>query len=184
MKSAFRPTLVLFGFFIGAIAAQEFLDSYVQIMMIYVLLNMILALSLNLVNGITGQFSLGQAGFMAVGAYISAYGLKNFPVFPGIMNFFFWALIGGLGAAFAGLVVGLPSLRLKGDYLAVVTLGFGAIIRVIALNLDAIGGARGYSDIPSPKEIPLEIFAGSSISTFALQFMHAGFWFCTCFFVK
>lgn len=184
MNSAFRPAIVFFGFCIVAFLGQEFLDSYVQIMMIYVLLNMILALSLNLVNGITGQFSLGQAGFMAVGAYISAYGLKNFQILPGMANFFFWATMGGLGAALAGLIVGLPSLRLRGDYLAVVTLGFGEIIRVVALNLEVVGGARGYSDIPKPQEIVFEsFFAGKTVAPFVLQFIHAGFWFCVCFFV-
>lgn len=111
-------------------------------------INIILAVSLNLINGYTGQFSLGHAGFMAVGAYASAVITNRF----GDLNF--WAanalfaaalLAGGLAAALVGLLVGLPSLRLKGDYLAIVTLGFGEIIRVIFQNLDAVGGARGLS---------------------------------------
>ncbi|HVU28545.1 MAG TPA: branched-chain amino acid ABC transporter permease [Verrucomicrobiae bacterium] len=111
-------------------------------------INVILAVSLNLINGYTGQFSLGHAGFMAVGAYTSAvitnrFGELNYFAADGI---FFIALIaGGIVAAGAGLLVGIPTLRLKGDYLAIVTLGFGEIIRVILQNMDAVGGARGLS---------------------------------------
>ena len=112
----------------------------------------ILAVSLNLINGHTGQFSLGHAGFMAVGAYVSAMITlalqKSFgaDLLPWL---FLPALIaGGLVAAAAGLLVGVPSLRLKGDYLAIVTLGFGEIIRVIFQNVEAAGAASGLSGIP------------------------------------
>jgi branched-chain amino acid transport system permease protein len=117
-------------------------------------INILLAVSLNLVNGHTGQFSLGHAGFMAVGAYSSA-ALTNFlaprllPEGASVLAqdaFFLAALVtAGLGAALAGLLVGVPSLRLKGDYLAIVTLGFGEIIRVVIQNTEAVGAARGWS---------------------------------------
>jgi branched-chain amino acid transport system permease protein len=118
-------------------------------------INITLAVSLNLINGFTGQFSLGHAGFMAIGAYSSAvitttYGAKLLPL-VGNETWILFPLalcIGGLVAALAGLLVGIPSLRLKGDYLAIVTLGFGEIIRVILQNVDAVGGARGMADIP------------------------------------
>jgi branched-chain amino acid transport system permease protein len=105
-------------------------------------INVILAVSLNIVNGFTGQFSMGHAGFMAVGAYASivityygGYALfgtvdKN-DAFSGYLLFFGSILVGGIMAAIAGYLVGLPSLRLRGDYLAIVTLGFGEIIRVL-----------------------------------------------------
>jgi branched-chain amino acid transport system permease protein len=122
--------------------------------------NIILAVSLNLINGITGQFSIGHAGFYAIGAYTSA-SLVHFgePAIRSAVSFLprfgqdtVLLLIGILAAAIAaglaGLAVGIPSLRLRGDYLAIVTLGFGEIIRVLILNIDAIGGARGFSDIP------------------------------------
>ena len=132
---------------------------YVRIIMLCGI-NIMLAVSLNLVNGFTGQFSIGHAGFMAVGAYTSA--VLTMRVFPGwiaAMSGFpdfvshgivllVATLLGGGAAALAGLAVGLPSLRLRGDYLAIVTLGFGEIIRVIILNVDAIGGARGLSGVP------------------------------------
>src|SRR5271170_5785167 len=111
-------------------------------------INIILAVSLNLINGYTGQFSLGHAGFMAVGAYTAAiitnhFGELNFFAANGI--FIVALLAGGIAAAIAGLLVGIPTLRLRGDYLAIVTLGFGEIIRVIFQNTDFVGGARGLS---------------------------------------
>jgi len=116
------------------------------------------AVSLNLINGFTGQFSIGHAGFMAVGAYSSAYfsvnyGMKLADSLGGgmlgwIIALTLATLIGALFAGIAGLLVGIPSLRLKGDYLAIVTLGFGQIIVVFLNNIEAIGGARGYSGIP------------------------------------
>ncbi len=116
----------------------------------YIGINIILAVSLNLINGITGQFSLGHAGFLAVGAYVSA--AVTLLVWPtghaSELGFVVALLAGGMGAALAGLVVGVPTLRLRGDYLAIATLGFGEIIRVVILNTDAVGGARGLSGIP------------------------------------
>jgi branched-chain amino acid transport system permease protein len=119
-------------------------------------INITLAASLNLINGFTGQFSLGHAGFMSIGAYSSAvlttnFGAKLLPLAgnqPWIL-FPIALCIGGIAAALAGLVVGVPSLRLKGDYLAIVTLGFGEIIRVILQNIDAVGASRGLDGIPN-----------------------------------
>jgi branched-chain amino acid transport system permease protein len=123
-------------------------------------INIILAASLNLINGVTGQFSIGHAGFYAVGAYVSAslvhYGESairgGVSFLPRLGQDAVLLLLGitaaAIAAGLAGLAVGIPSLRLRGDYLAIVTLGFGEIIRVLILNIDAIGGARGFSDIP------------------------------------
>ena len=112
----------------------------------------ILAVSLNLINGHTGQFSLGHAGFMSVGAYVSAMitlaAQKSMGAEVLAWMFLPALLVGGLVAALAGLLVGIPSLRLRGDYLAIVTLGFGEIIRVIFQNVEAAGGASGLSGIP------------------------------------
>jgi len=120
-----------------------------------------LAVSLNLINGFTGQFSIGHAGFMAVGAYSSAYFSVNYGAslaaalgggtIGWVVALGAATLIGAACAGFAGLVVGVPSLRLKGDYLAIVTLGFGQIIVVFLNNIEAVGGARGYSGIPIVK---------------------------------
>jgi branched-chain amino acid transport system permease protein len=119
-------------------------------------INITLAVSLNLINGYTGQFSLGHAGFMAIGAYSAAmlttsFGPALLPILGGQpwLLFALALLAGGLAAAIAGLIVGVPSLRLKGDYLAIVTLGFGEIIRVVLQNIDAVGGPRGLIGIPA-----------------------------------
>ena len=109
----------------------------------------ILAVSLNLVNGLTGQFSIGHAGFMAVGGYVSAVLLMRGPQDDPYRIFFVLAVLAGAGAAaVAGYLVGKPSLRLRGDYLAIVTLGFGEIIRVSIENTPFFGGAIGLSPIP------------------------------------
>lgn len=131
--------------------------SYPVTVALLVGINVILAVSLNLVNGFTGQFSMGHAGFMALGAYMSAFvsratggfGLAGVPAALSDQVFFTVAMVlGGLLAAAVGFVVGLPSLRLRGDYLAIVTLGFNEIIRVVVENTDAVGGAAGFSNIP------------------------------------
>jgi branched-chain amino acid transport system permease protein len=115
-------------------------------------INIILAVSLNLINGHTGQFSLGHAGFMAVGGYTAAkltLTLQNIlPPWAQAQLFVGGLLLGGLLAALAGLAVGVPTLRLRGDYLAIVTLGFGEIIRVFFQTTEAFGAATGLTGIP------------------------------------
>jgi len=145
--------VILVGSFI-----QQSVDAYFFQIIMYAGINIVLAVSLNLVNGFTGQFSMGHAGFMSVGGYVAAYvstlivtsnpgvlatGAGSFAVFATAMA------AGGAAAAAVGLLVGLPSLRLKGDYLAIVTLGFGEIIRVVITNMEAVGGARGLPGIPA-----------------------------------
>lgn len=132
-----------------------FFEEYVNAYHLRILINcgiaVILALSLNLVNGCAGQFSLGHAGFMGVGAYVSATLTTVIPYaehFQTPIGVGFAIVLGGMAAAAAGYLVGLPSLRLRGDYLAIVTLGFGEIIRIVFLNIDAVGGARGLPGIP------------------------------------
>ncbi|MBN8554215.1 MAG: branched-chain amino acid ABC transporter permease [Deltaproteobacteria bacterium] len=149
----FSALVLLMGF-----SFSNFLGIYHQTILALCGINIILAVSLNLVNGFTGQFSLGHAGFMAVGAYVSAAlttlwlpTLTNPFLMTeiGVNLFFLFALLaGGIAAGLTGFLVGVPSLRLKGDYLAVVTLGFGEIIRIFILNIEPIGGARGLIGIP------------------------------------
>ncbi len=133
------------------------LDIYLADVLARVGINVVLAVSLNLINGHAGQFSLGHAGFMGVGAYAAAAitVLAGPHVLPTScpdwlhQGWFLLALAGGgAAAALAGLLVGAPSLRLKGDYLAIVTLGFGQIIGVIVRNMEPLGGALGLSGIP------------------------------------
>jgi branched-chain amino acid transport system permease protein len=135
-------------------AAAPSIDPYYLEILTNIGINVILAVSLNLVNGYTGQFSLGHAGFMSVGAYVSA-ALTLFvaPHWPTPLIFFVALLAGGVVAALAGFLVGMPSLRLRGDYLALVTLGFGEIIRVIFQNIDSLGGALGLNGLPPDTNI-------------------------------
>lgn len=118
----------------------DILPPFVALTLIQVCIFIILSSSLNLINGITGQFSIGHAGFMAIGAYISAIVVVKFhgPLMPAL-------LAGALVSALAGFLIGLPTLRLKGDYLAIATLGFGEIVRIIFLNTQYVGGASGFS---------------------------------------
>jgi branched-chain amino acid transport system permease protein len=142
-------------FLLGAIALcflislfENQINSYWLFISYDIGINIILAVSLNLINGYTGQFSLGHAGFMAVGAYTAAVITNQFGelnTFASGAIFLAALLAGGLTAATAGLLVGIPTLRLRGDYLAIVTLGFGEIIRVIFQNMNAVGAARGLS---------------------------------------
>ena len=127
-------------------------NRYYRDVAIDVAINIILAVSLNLINGHTGQFSLGHAGFMAVGGYIAAKITLVFgagaPAWSQPLVFLGALLTGGIVAALTGLAVGVPSLRLRGDYLAIVTLGFGEIIRVIFQTSETFGAATGLVAIP------------------------------------
>jgi branched-chain amino acid transport system permease protein len=147
-KRVLRSTLLLMAtallyFVIQYLSNIGFINAYYMQILNWVGINMIMGVSLNLINGITGQFSLGHAGFMAIGAYVSAY-LTKMQGLP----FSLALLMGGLMAGFGGLIVGVPTLRLKGDYLAIATLGFGEIIRVVIINLEVVGGPRGIPGIP------------------------------------
>jgi branched-chain amino acid transport system permease protein len=131
------------------LSAPEYGYEYAFVNINHVGIAIILAVSLNLVNGLTGQFSIGHAGFMAVGGYVSAVMLMRGPQEDPFRLFFVLAVLtGAAAAALAGWIVGKPSLRLRGDYLAIVTLGFGEIIRVIIENTPFFGGAIGLSPIP------------------------------------
>lgn len=118
------------------------LSQYYQINLTSMLINIILAVSLNLINGFTGQLSLGHAGFMAVGAYASVV-ITNHLNLPFILAL----LTACAAAALAGFIIGVPTLRLKGDYLAIATLGFGEIIRVVLQNIEYVGGPSGIMGI-------------------------------------
>ncbi len=138
------------------------MDQYKEDIIISCGIYIILAVALNLVNGFTGQFSLGHIGFYAVGAYVAAavstYGhAKLFPGLPidgspigvaqGAYPILTLCLISGLAAAVVGYIVGLPSLRLRGDYLAIITLGFAQIIQVVIRNIKAVDGATSFTGI-------------------------------------
>lgn len=121
------------------------LDSFYEITIATICINIILAVSLNLVTGFTGQFSLGHAGFMSIGAYVCAIILMRVGNTGG---FLLGLLAGSLAAMAIGILIGIPTLRLKGDYLAIATLGMAEIVRVVFLNLEITNGAAGLNGIP------------------------------------
>jgi branched-chain amino acid transport system permease protein len=146
----------------------QLLNAYYLTILTRIGVAVLAAVSLQLVNGFTGQFSIGHAGFMAVGAYVSAAlsvyaGAAWLEALAGALPaalartlyFPLPLLAGGAAAALAGLLVGIPTLRLRGDYLAIATLGFGEIIRIAILNVDAVGGARGFSLASSAHPVDL-----------------------------
>lgn len=132
-------------FILNYLLKERIINRYYGGIITVVCINIILAVSLNLITGFTGQLCLGHAGFMSVGAYVSAIMTLKLG-----HNFYLALLTGGIVAAVLALVVGIPTLKLKGDYFAITTLGVGEIIRVIFTNIDYSGGPRGLPGI-SPK---------------------------------
>lgn len=126
-----------------ALIEFDVIGPFWQLNLILIGINIILAVSLNLITGFAGQFSIGHAGFMAIGAYLGAVATVKFQ-----LPFIAAILIGAAAAGFLGFVIGLPTLRLSGDYLAIATLGLGEIIRISILNTPYLGGATGLMGIP------------------------------------
>lgn len=148
--------LLLFGGYllILGLSTQGLLNRYYSGILIMIMINIILAASLNITVGILGQISLGHAGFMSVGAYSAGLFLKS-GLMQGLPAYLCALLLGSLAALILGFLVGIPSLRLKGDYLAIITLAFGEIVRVFIEYFDFTGGAQGLSGIPTQKNMPL-----------------------------
>ncbi len=156
---AFPALLLALQLLAFLLPASGLVNPYIQQVMMYVGINIILTLSLNLVNGYMGEFSVGHAGFMAVGAYAAS--MLTVWVFPKAWGAFVFpvALIGGgLAAALAGLVVAFPSFRTRGDYLAIVTLAFNMIVKSVLENLDVLGGPRGFLGMSRLTTLPWVVF--------------------------
>ena len=139
-------TLITFLMNVGVIG------SYYQITLYNICINIILAVSLNLIIGVCGQFSLGHAGFMCIGAYSAAIVVRSM---SNLLGFALGVGIGIVISTIAALIVSIPTLRLRGDYLAIATLGFSEIIRIIVLNLKITNGAAGLSGIAKLTTWPL-----------------------------
>lgn len=135
-------SVAIFAITQGLIFA-EIIGPFWELNIILICINIILAVSLNLINGYTGQFSIGHAGFMAVGAYTSAVITVKLG-----LPYELGLIVATVSAGFLGFLIGLPTLRLNGDYLAIATLGLGEIIRICILNIDYVGGASGLMGIP------------------------------------
>lgn len=141
---AMRKGILLAVIFLGVqgLISGGILGGYFQSTLMTICINIILAVSLNLITGFTGQFSLGHAGFMCIGAYVCGIVTLQMDTTVGFLLGMFG---GALAAALVGVLVGLPTLRLRGDYLAIATLGMAEIIRIVALNLGVTNGAAGLS---------------------------------------
>lgn len=153
--------VVLFAVFY-LLFEEEILDDYWETNVVLILINIIMSVSLNLINGLTGQFSIGHAGFMAVGAYTSAIITVKLG-----MDFPIALIVATVSAAFLGFLIGMPTLRLNGDYLAIATLGLGEIIRIAILNIDYVGGASGFMGIPRLTTFPIAFW----ITVFVVYFI-------------
>lgn len=154
------PILLLVGLVLSfAIPQFGLVNKYIQLILMYVGINIILTISLNLVNGYMGEFSVGHAGFMAVGAYVSS--VLTTMVLPRELNPYLFPLVvfaGGVGAALVGLIVAVPSFRTRGDYLAIITLALNMIVKSVIENIDAIGGPRGIPGVEKLTTLPWVFF--------------------------
>jgi branched-chain amino acid transport system permease protein len=163
---------VIFGVLSALISSGMIGFYYVQILM-GIGISIIMALGTNLVLGFSGQFSLGQAGFMAIGAYATAIMTKANPTYGG---FYISIIIGCVVAALVALVVGVPTLRLKGDYLAIATLGVSEIIRIAIINGgDFTNGAAGLTGILPFTNWSLVFFFVVGIAILLLNFLRSSF---------
>ena len=142
--------VVGYGLLIG-LSSAGIIDAVMQTVLQTIMINIILAVSLNLIIGVCGQFSLGHAGFMCVGAYCAGIMIQQI---GGITGLFAGIVVGMVINAILALIVAIPTLRLRGDYLAIATLGFGEIIRIIVLNMEITNGAAG---LVLPKVVTLSI---------------------------
>ncbi|MBU0702247.1 MAG: branched-chain amino acid ABC transporter permease [Chloroflexi bacterium] len=157
MKKFYLPLIVmlLFAIVIGS-SWLGVINEYWQLVLLFMGINIILTVSLNLVNGYMGEFSCGHAGFMAVGAYVTSiltvwlfaddkvFGPPVLPTAWAIPLFPVALIIGAIAAALVGLLVAIPSFRTRGDYLAIITLAVNYIIKSAIENMEVIGGSRGF----------------------------------------
>ncbi len=158
---------VVFAVLFGLLQA-EIIGPFWELNLVLIGINIILATSLNMINGYTGQFSIGHAGFLAVGAYVGAIMTVKlgFGIVPALV-------VGTVAAGFLGFLIGLPTLRLNGDYLAIATLGLGEIIRICILNIDYVGGAAGLMGIPRLTTFPMVFWIMIAILFFIKNFKNS-----------
>ncbi|MFS8523336.1 MAG: branched-chain amino acid ABC transporter permease [Limnochordales bacterium] len=140
------PALAVLGYvFVLTAPRYGLINPYIEYVLMLIGINMILTVSLNLVNGFMGEFAVGHAGFMAVGAYVSSIlSVRVFPAAWGVYGFPLALVGGGIGAGIVALLVAFPSFRTRGDYLAIVTLALNMIVKSVIENIEAIGGPRGF----------------------------------------
>lgn len=166
-------TLICLGVSFGLIQlliSQNIINAYYQVTLALICINIIMAVGLNLVTGFTGQFSLGHAGFMSIGAYTCAIVTTSMPTTTG---FLLGTFAGAIMAAIFGILIGIPTLRLRGDYLAIATLGMAEIIRIVFLNMKITGGAAGLNGIPKFTNWPWLWFFTAGTILLVNNFIHS-----------
>ena len=139
---------------INILIQSGMINSYISGILILVCINIVLAISLNITAGCLGQMALGYAGFMSIGAYTAALFTKS-NLIPGVGGYVLALILGGLVAMIIGVVIGIPALRLRGDYLAILTLAFCEIIRVLIEFFKFTGGAKGLTGIKLNKNFAI-----------------------------
>lgn len=162
--------IVVVYFLVTFLIDARIITPYYRSVLFWIGIYMILGVSLNIIIGITGQLSLGHAGFMSIGAYATAISLRYNPTLLGL----FMGMAIGFGISlFVSFIVAMPTLRLKGDYLAIATLGVGEIIRIVILNMEITDGARGISNIVNLISWPMLFFFVVIIIVLAANFKNS-----------
>lgn len=167
-KKELKQFIISFGLAILIYGAMTFamgsgiVSSYWSGILIVACINVVLATSLNLASGYLGQLTLGHAGFMSIGAYVASSSSIYLQT-PFVVSL----IIGSLAAALVGLLIGIPTLRLKGDYLCIITLAFNEIIRVIMLNIGITNGAKGLMGIPPDTDFTA-VFWSAAITIYVI----------------
>lgn len=146
---AYLVSIIAIYMLLSYLVDNKVLNRQYTALVIPVGINIILAVSLNITTGFLGELSLGHAGFMAIGAYTGAFITTTNPNMDSILVMVIAMVAGGIMAAIFGVLIGMPVLRLRGDYLAIVTLAFGEIIRSIINSMDFLGGPAGIKKIPT-----------------------------------
>jgi branched-chain amino acid transport system permease protein len=162
--------LIVTYFLVAFLIDVRIITPYYRSILFWVGIYVILGVSLNIIIGIAGQLSLGHAGFMSIGAYATAITLRYNPTLLGL---FMGMGIGFVISLVVSFIVAMPTLRLKGDYLAIATLGVGEIIRIIILNMEITDGARGISNIPNLISWPMLFFFVVTMVILAANFKNS-----------
>lgn len=149
-KGLLPKILMIVGIYVllFVLVENRILNRHYSSLIVPICINIILAVSLTLTTGFLGELNLGHAGFMSIGAYSGALLSMSMPSVPPLLAILLAMIAGGLVAALFGIIIGVPVLRLKGDYLAIVTLAFGEIIRSVINNLEFLGAASGLKPVP------------------------------------
>jgi branched-chain amino acid transport system permease protein len=176
-RGAILKALVLYAL-LKALLVGSYLTPYMEQIIIYAIIVIIVAQGLNVIYGYTGQFSLGHAAFYGIGGYISGLITKVLNIDDPLL-LIPCVFISGIGSAVTAYIIGVPILRLKDDFLAIATLGFGTLIRVLFDNsdrlLDLLGGSRGFSGIPKLTNLEITFLFALTFHIFTRNLINSSY---------